>query len=342
MSTDNDQNQKMSYWDKAKRVMGITGTAKGELELKEIKQQLIIFMILVLIALQIVGAWLFMREMGWIGNGTPAKYDRNIAVLELNEEITLPYINKIIGQLEKIKEDKEKFSYLLVIVSSPGGSPAASSEMFHYLRDFQKEIPMTMYVQDMAMSGAYYIACSSKYDPKNPLSGIIAQENSLIGSIGVILPHMVYEVANKYVKEDDLTVGKFKKPISSFRALKEDDKKYLNDNMLYPVYRHFLEAVADGRGMSVKEAEKYADGQVFVSTEAKSKLVDRISYVTKVSDEIKKTVEKKYPNDEVGFVPLSLKKRDGGLFNVKFEIGSLNVASELGETIQSQAKYDLK
>lgn len=336
-----DEKQK-GFLNRLKKILRISGTAKGEYELKEFKQQLLILMIIIIIVLQIVGAWLFMREMGWVGSGTPAKYDRNVAVLELNEEITDTYVNKIIGNLEKIKEEKEKFPHLFIIVSSPGGSPQGSSELYHYLQDFQKEIPVTMYIQNMAMSGAFYIACASKYDPKNPLSGIIAQENSLVGSIGVILPHMVYEVANNYVKEDDLLVGKFKKPISNFRAMTDEDKKYLHDNMLYPVYQHFLQAVANGRQMKIDEVEKYAEGQVFVSTEVVGKLVDRISYVTKIKEEIKENVEKRFPDEEVGFVPISMKKRDGGLFNVKLDINGLSLNSDVADSIESHAKYNMK
>lgn len=333
---------KICFWKRLMKLLNIKGTAEGEYEKRELKQQVIILMIVVMIVAQIAGFWLFMREMGWVGSGTPAKFDRNIAVLEISEEITDTYVNRIIGQLEKIKEEKEQFPHLLVVVSSPGGSPQGSSELYHYLQDFQKEIPITMYVQNMAMSGAYYIACASKYDPKNPLSGIIAQENSLVGSIGVIMPHLVYEVANKFVKEDDLTVGKFKKPVSSFRVMSEEDKQYLHDNMLNPVYQHFLGAVAAGRGMPVSEVEKYAEGQVFVSTEVVGKLVDRISYATKVSDEIKANVENRFPDEEVGFVPINLKKRDGGMFNVRFEIGNINVGSELGNALVGQQRFNLK
>jgi len=329
-----------SIWDKVKGFLHITGTAKGEYELKEFKQQLFILMIAIIIVLQIVGAWLFMREMGWIANGTPEKFDKNIAVLELNEEITENYINKIIGQIEKIKEKKEKFPHLFIIISSPGGSPQASSDFYFYLRDLQKEIPITVFVQNMAMSGAYYIACASEYDPKNKLSGIIANNNAPVGSIGVIMPKFVYTIAKGKIDEDDIAVGRHKKPISSFKFTSEEDKEYLKRNLLNPVYQHFLQTVSKGRQMDMNETIKYAEGQVWISTEVVGKLVDRISYVTKVKDEIKESVERRFPDEEVGFVPISLKKRDGGLFNVKVDIGGL-VGTDLGAVVDGQVKYIL-
>lgn len=322
---------------KIRNVFHITGTERGEMQLREVKQLFIISTIGIVIILQIVFAWMFMREMGWVNGGNiTAKYDRNVAVLTLDQEITNQYVNNIIGQLELIKKSKDKFQRLLVIVSSPGGSPVGSSELLAYLKTFQKSIPITVYVQDMAVSGSYYISVASQYNPSDKLSGIIASENALVGSIGVIMPHLVIGgAADKIgISEDDIFVGRYKKPISLFKRTSDADKLYLSNNLLNPVYRHFIQAVATGRHMEPKEVEKFADGQIFVSTEVLGKLVDRISNIGEIKDEIETNVKKDYPNDEVGFVEIDMSGRQKGMFNVKISLDGLGIGANIKEEAQ--------
>lgn len=321
--------------EKLKKFLRITGTEKGELELREFKQILIISFIGIAVVLQVVFAVMFLRNLGWIngGGGISDKYDRNIAVLSLDQEITEPYVNTIIGQLNKIKEEKEKFPHLLIVINSPGGSPVAASELYHLLVDFQKEIPITVYVQNLAASGAYYVAVASKYDPKNPLSGIIAESNSMVGSIGVIMPHMVFSGAAEKigVAEDDISVGRFKKPISLFKHTSEEDKQYLQSNLLEPVYHNFLQAVAEGRNMSLKEVEKYSEGRVFISTQVKGPLVDRISYISKVQEELKAAVEKRFPGEECGFSEIDLRGLPKSMFDVKISINTPSIGADIAQ-----------
>jgi protease-4 len=295
-------------------------------------------MLVVAIGLQIIFAWMFMRDLGWVGNGLHEKYDRNIAVLLIDQEITDPYINTIIGQLEHIKENKEKFPHLLIMISSPGGSPVGSSELMQYLIDFQKEIPTTFYIQNMSVSGSYYLAMASHYDPKNKLSGLIANDCAIVGSIGVIMPHMVIKgMADKVgVEEDDIVAGKFKKPISMFKRTSDEDKLYLSNNLLNPVYRHFVEAVARRRRMSTSEVEQYAQGKLFVSTEVLHKLVDRISYIGEIKKEVKESVQKRFPRDEVGFVQIDLSGKQKGLFEVKVSIDGASLGENISQDTQSR------
>lgn len=338
----------LSKLAKIKKFLHITGTQTGEYELKEIKQIMIIAMIGIMIGLQIVGAYLFAREMGWVKSSIDAKYDRNIAVLHIDQEITMPYINRIIGQLEKIKEENRKhpnkFPRLLVIVSSPGGSPVGSSELNHYLIEFQKTMPITMYVQEMAVSGSYYIAVSSKYNPNDKLSGIISSDAGIIGSIGVIMPHMVFKgTADKLgVEEDDIAVGKYKKPISMFKASTDEDKEYLHKNLLDPTYQLFLKAVATGRGMSIDEVKKYGEGRIFISSNVVGTLVDRISDIGEVKSELQESIEKKYKGDEVGFALINLSKRDEGLFDVSFKIDGTELTAGLAKKVKEEDNFEMR
>ena len=63
-------------------------------------------------------------------------------------------------------------------VDSPGGTTAGSQQLFDSLRALQAKKPMVVVVDGLAASGAYIAAISADH--------IIAQDTSLVGSIGVL------------------------------------------------------------------------------------------------------------------------------------------------------------
>jgi len=66
-------------------------------------------------------------------------------------------------------------------VNSPGGSPAQSSLIAKRIRDLAEEtkLPVTVFVEDVAASGGYMVACAG--------DEILCNEYSILGSIGVIM-----------------------------------------------------------------------------------------------------------------------------------------------------------
>ncbi len=67
-----------------------------------------------------------------------------------------------------------------LIINSPGGSPAQSHLIFRRIRDLarEKERKVMAFVEDAAASGGYMLACAA--------DEIIADPNSIVGSIGVV------------------------------------------------------------------------------------------------------------------------------------------------------------
>lgn len=231
-----------------------------------------------------------------------------IAVVDFNEAVTQEYVNKVIKQLEKIK-DNEEYKEVLFVVNSPGGSPTASEELSEYLKDFKEEKPVTMYIQEIAASGAYYIASSVK-----PL---YTNKNALVGSIGVILPHYsIGELAQKVgVEEDDVSAGEFKKPISMFKKIGDEEKDYLKKQMITPTYKNFIRAVATNRGISEDKLLPYTEGKIYIGNnpDIKDVLVDEVT----VLHRLKAKMKDRYENISFAEVKLSDKK---GLFGSKVEL----------------------
>ena len=70
---------------------------------------------------------------------------------------------------------------VIVHIDSPGGTTAGSEQLYDALRELQSRKPMVVVVDGLAASGAYIAALSADH--------IIANETSLVGSIGVLFQY---------------------------------------------------------------------------------------------------------------------------------------------------------
>jgi len=288
---------------------------KAELKvfkLRSIKEKVILFGVILLILVEVVVVVGFLKKSGFFGNSNPHK--PYVAVINFNKEITVNYINKVESKMESLKNNKN-VKEVLMIFNTPGGSPSASDEFNAYLKNYTKTKKVNVYVESMAASGGYYIVSAIK--------PIIANKNAIVGSIGVIMPHYVIgKLAKKLgIESDDITVGKYKKPISLFEKASASQKKYLYSHLLDPTYKNFLNVVATDRNISIKKLKTYADGKIYIANQVKGILVDKISTLVQTKIDIKKEVAKKFKLKEkdIKFYSISLEDRKMPFFKVEVE-----------------------
>ena len=288
---------------------------KAELKifkLKALKEKIVIFGVGILIFVEIIALFAFVKKNFLPSTPITSPY---IAVINIDKTITVDYINKLMTKMDKLKNDKNCKEFLLIF-NTPGGSPSASDEFNAYLRYINKIKKVNVYVESMAASGGYYIISAIK--------PIIANKNAVVGSIGVIMPHFVIKkLADKIgIEEDSLTVGKYKEPVSLFKKFSLQDKKYLLSHLLMPTYENFLKTVAKDRNISINVLKKYADGKIYIASQVKGILVDKISNLITLKQELKK----KYHN-KILFVNISLTKKRFPIFNIK-------LSSDFGEALK--------
>lgn len=250
--------------------------AKWNLRSSKIKT----YMFIVAIVAEIAFFYYMAKAYGLVEDSV-ASGDK-IAVIDFKEQVTQEYVNKIIKSMDKVKKNKE-YEEVLFIMNSPGGSPTASEELSEYLKAYNKSKPITMYIQGIAASGGYYIASAIK-----PL---YSNKNAIVGSIGVIMPHYnLGKLADKIgIEEDDLSAGKFKKPISMFKKIQKDDKEYLKKQILTPMYNNFVESIAQNRDLNVSEVLPYAEGKIYMANnkEIDGILVDKIIVLSSLKQQIR-------------------------------------------------------
>ena len=239
---------------------------------------------------------------------------KSVAVIRYNKPVTEAFTNRIMERMDTIKDDDD-YESVLFIMGSPGGSPTASEELSEYLKAYQKDKNITMYVDSIAASGGYYIASAVK-----PL---IANKNAIVGSIGVIMPHYnLGELAKKVgIEEDFMAAGKFKKPISYFSKIDKESKAYMTEHLLKPTYENFVQSVADNRGLKKEEILPFAEGKIFIANvpEIQGILVDEISSLYHVKAKIRKDLN----STDINFVTISMEEKPSfaSMFKVKVNVG---------------------
>ena len=171
--------------------------------------------------------------------------------------------------LRQIREDS-RIRALVIRVNSPGGSVLASDNMWREIQLTRQEMPVVVSMGDMAASGGYYIAVAA--------DAIVAEPQTLTGSIGIFTGKFVLaELYDKVgVTIDGTKRGAHADLYSNTRVWNAEERRRL-ESQLAELYDVFVRKVAAGRQMEVEQAERLAQGRVWLGIDAYSRgLVDEL------------------------------------------------------------------
>ena len=156
-------------------------------------------------------------------------------------------INSLDKLIDKLFSDK-KSPAVAIIINSPGGSPTQSSLIAQKIINTSKEKnkKVISFVEDVAASGGYWLACAS--------DEIFIDNNSIMGSIGVISPGFGFvELIKKLgVERRVYTSGKSKSFLDPFKEEKQDDINRLKD-IQEQIHDNFINYVKFRRGKKIEE-----------------------------------------------------------------------------------------
>jgi protease-4 len=198
---------------------------------------------------------------------TDVAFGDAVAVVDIKGVIT--YDLSKIQEIENHR-DNDNVKAVLLFINSPGGGVAASQALYHAVRSVRDVKPVVAVMASVAASGGYYVACGA--------DSIIAHEGTITGSIGVVAEYLRTEGLYEKIGLDAtvLKSGKYKDVGSPHRKMTEEEKAYLGE-LLDTVYDQFVEAVADGRGMSTRQVRRLAEGRLYSGEDAvEAGLVDQI------------------------------------------------------------------
>ena len=180
----------------------------------------------------------------------------SILVLELDGIIASE--KDFVENLNKYIKDKN-IKGVLIRVNSPGGGMAATQEIYHDIVRLKKQYkkPVVISIGSVAASGGFYVSMAG--------DKILANEGSLLGSIGVIMLLSNYEKLFEWarIENDVIKTGEFKDAPSPFRSMTNRERDYFQD-LLNRSLEQFKAVIVKERKLSAELVEEYADARVFL------------------------------------------------------------------------------
>ena len=138
-----------------------------------------------------------------------------------------------------------------LLVNSPGGSPVQSHQIFVRIRQLasEKKLPVLAFVEDVAASGGYMIACAA--------DEIFCDPSSILGSIGVVggsfgLTELIRKIG---VERRLYTAGEHKAMLDPFLPENPEDVERLKA-IQREIHALFIALVKSSRGARLKGADE--------------------------------------------------------------------------------------
>jgi protease-4 len=170
--------------------------------------------------------------------------------------------------LEQARDDDHVRAVVLEI-DSPGGEVTASDAIYSWVVKTRAKKPVVVYMDSLAASGGYYVACGGKY--------LMANETTITGSIGVIIQTLNYEQLFNKVGLASVVFksGKFKDMLNGARQITPEERELIQ-SFVMKTYEKFLGIVARERNLPADGLRNsIADGRILSGKDAlENKLID--------------------------------------------------------------------
>ena len=178
------------------------------------------------------------------------------------------------GLGDRLREAAEDDDVKAVVLrmNSPGGDAFLSEQLWHAVKQLRSKKPVVVSMGDYAASGGYYISSAA--------NRIVAQPNTLTGSIGIfgLFPNFSELVQKVGVNVEvvktndfaDLTISMPYKPLTN-------EQRALIQGHIERGYDVFLSRVAEGRHMTKAQVDSVGQGRVWLGRKAQTLgLVDKL------------------------------------------------------------------
>ncbi|WP_339037909.1 S49 family peptidase [Bradyrhizobium symbiodeficiens] len=168
------------------------------------------------------------------------------AVTPLRPGMTLAGVAKVLERAFSYRHAKA----VALVINSPGGSPVQSRQIYLRIKQLaaEKKLPVLVFVEDVAASGGYMIACAG--------DEIICDPSSILGSIGVVGGSFGFQEAIKRlgIERRLYTAGEHKAMLDPFLPENPEDVAKLKA-IQREIHQIFISLVKESRGARLKGAD---------------------------------------------------------------------------------------
>ncbi|WP_315796866.1 S49 family peptidase [Bradyrhizobium sp. SZCCHNRI3043] len=168
------------------------------------------------------------------------------AVTPLRPGLTLAGVAKVLERAFSMRNAKA----VALVINSPGGSPVQSRQIYLRIRQLaaEKKLPVLVFVEDVAASGGYMIACAG--------DEIFCDPSSILGSIGVVggsfgLQDLIKKIG---IERRLYTAGEHKAMLDPFLPENPDDVARLK-KIQREIHALFISLVKESRATRLKGAD---------------------------------------------------------------------------------------
>jgi protease-4 len=172
---------------------------------------------------------------------------------------------------------------VIIHIDSPGGTTTGSEELHQALRRVAAQKPTVVVVDGLAASGGYMAAMAADH--------IIAQNSSLVGSIGVLFqfPNLTDLLGKVGVKVEEIKSSPLKAAPNGLEPTTPEARAAI-EALVVDSYAWFKGIVQDRRKLEGEALDRVADGRVFTGRQAiELKLADEIGREQEAIDWLAKT-----------------------------------------------------
>ena len=174
-----------------------------------------------------------------------------------------------VDSLERLAKSRSAKA-VIVRIDSPGGTTAGSEQLHTALKNIAAAKPLVVVVDGLAASGGYIAAMSADH--------IVAQETSLVGSIGVLFQYPNFSEVLKTigVKVEEVKSSPLKAAPNGFEPTSPEARAAI-EALVKDSYAWFRGMVKDRRKMDDATLDQVTDGRVFTGRQGVAlKLVDQL------------------------------------------------------------------
>ena len=235
-----------------------------------------------------------------------------------------PLINKAFNM--------DRVTAVCLIINSPGGSPVQSELIAKRIRQLSKErgIPVYSFVEDMAASGGYWLACAG--------NEIYASRSSIIGSIGVIfrgfgLSDLIKKLG---IERRVYAQGNNKSVLDPFKSATDEDIELIN-NIQKDIHHNFIEYVKSRR-----KGQLTQDDDILFNGKFWSGLVARDYGLIDDIDDVYSFIQRKFGGDvKIEHIKKKLPwlKEKLGIFGSVPKKSARDFTDAMLESLESKSKY---
>lgn len=168
------------------------------------------------------------------------------AVTPLRPGMSLAGIARVLERAFSYRNAKA----VALVINSPGGSPVQSRQIYLRIKQLaaEKKLKVLVFVEDVAASGGYMIACAG--------DEIICDPSSILGSIGVVGGSFGFQEAIKRlgIERRLYTAGAHKAMLDPFLPENPDDVAKLKA-LQREIHQIFISLVKESRGPRLKGSD---------------------------------------------------------------------------------------